>query len=111
LLFFFSDGDEFGELFIPHITVGACRNSIFLFFLPFLAKKSFQSSIFSEPVFSGPTFSHFVTNLDRLAGQPFQIFLACQILDPDFKISCQIFYVFPCVVVESSDLSTMAKPE
>ena len=42
--FFFSDGDEFGESFIPHITVGACRNSIFLFFLPFLAKKSFQSS-------------------------------------------------------------------
>jgi hypothetical protein len=37
-------------------------------------------------------------------------FLASQILDPDFQISCQIFYVFPCVV-ESSDLSTMAKPE
>ena len=49
--------------------------------------------------------SHFVRNLDRLAGQPFHFFLACQILDPDFQISCQIFYVFPCVV-ESSDLST-----
>ena len=26
-----------------------------------------------------------------MAGQPFQIFLACQILDPDFQISCREF--------------------
>jgi len=43
--------------------------------------------------------------MDRVAGQPFQIFVVCQILDPDFQISCRIFYVFPCEV-ESSDLST-----
>jgi hypothetical protein len=37
----------------------------------FLAKKSFQSSKFSEGIFfTWPLFSHFVINLDQVAGQP-----------------------------------------
>ena len=41
--------------------MGACRNSIFGVFGIFLAKKSFQSSKFSEGIFlTWPLFSHFV---------------------------------------------------
>ncbi len=57
----------------------------FLFFARFL----FQSSFFSESrLCTWSLFSHFVTNLDWLAGQPIQIFLRSR-----FRI--QIFYVFP----------------
>jgi hypothetical protein len=49
----------------PHFgkagTLGACRNSFFGVFGIFLAKKSFQSSKFSEGIFfTWPLFSHFV---------------------------------------------------
>jgi hypothetical protein len=51
--------------------LGACRNLIFGVFGIFLAKKSFQSSQFSKGIFfTWPLFSHFVINLDWLAGQP-----------------------------------------
>ena len=41
--------------------LGACRNSFFGVFGIFLAKKSFQSSKFSEGIFfTWPLFSHFV---------------------------------------------------
>jgi hypothetical protein len=71
-------------IWVPAVIRFSC---VFTFF-----GKKIQSSKFSDArFFSGPTFSHFVTNLDRLAGQPFQIFLACQILDPDFLPD------FPCI--------------
>jgi hypothetical protein len=42
-------------------SMGACRNSFFGVFGIFLAKKSFQSSKFSEGIFfTWPLFSHFV---------------------------------------------------
>ena len=45
----------------PPAPMGACRNSIFGVFGIFLAKKSFQSSKFSEGIFfTWPLFSHFV---------------------------------------------------
>ncbi len=45
--------------------VGACRNSFFGVFGIFLAKKSFQSSKFSEGIFfTWPLFSHFVIHLE-----------------------------------------------
>jgi hypothetical protein len=51
--------------------LGACRNSILGIFGTFLAKISFQNSKFSKGIFlTWPLFSHFVINLDRLAGQP-----------------------------------------
>jgi hypothetical protein len=34
-----------------------------------------------------------VKNLERVAGQPFQIFFWPSRLDPDFQISFQIFYI------------------
>ncbi len=60
--------------------------------VPFCVTFAFQNSEFRESrflhqIFTPPLFSHFVTNLDWLAGQPIQIFLTCQILDPDFQIS------------------------
>ncbi len=51
--------------------MGACRNSIFCVFVLFLARFLFKSSFFSKSrLCTRPLFSHFVTNLDRLAGQP-----------------------------------------
>ncbi len=68
----------------------ACRNSIFCVSVLFLARFSFQSSFFSESrLCTQPLFSHFVTNLERLADQPIQIFFAVQIF-----FLFQIFYVF-----------------
>ncbi len=64
----------------------------FVVFFLFLARFVFQSFFFSKSrLCTWPLFSHFVTNLDRLAGQPIQIFLRSR-----FRI--QIFYVFPCGV-------------
>jgi hypothetical protein len=66
------------------ITVGACCESFFCVFVPFLAGFLFQSSFFSESrLFTWSTFSYFVTNLDRLAGQPIQILfqILFQIMD------------------------------
>jgi hypothetical protein len=48
----------------------------FVSFFLFLARFLFQISFFSKSrLCTHPLFSHFVTNLDRLAGQPIQIFL------------------------------------
>jgi hypothetical protein len=56
--------------------MGACRNSFLGVFLLFLARIAFQSSFFSESrSFTKPLFCCFVPNLDRLAGQPIQIFV------------------------------------
>jgi hypothetical protein len=67
---------------------GACRNLIFCVFVLFLACFLFQSSFFSKSrLCTRPLFSHFVTNLDRLVGQPIQITFAVQIFFcfvPDF---------------------------
>ncbi len=63
----------------------------------------FQSSFFSESrLCTPPLFSHFVTNLDWLAGQPIQIFLRSR-----FRI--QIFYVFPRGVNPVGDNCMMTK--
>ncbi len=63
----------------------------------------FQSSFFSESrLCTRRLFSHFVTNLDRLAGQPIQIFLQSR-----FRI--QIFYVFPHGVNPVGDNCMMMK--
>ncbi len=67
--------------------LGACRK-FFCVFVPFLAVFLFQGSFFSKSrSFTWRTFSHFETNLDRLASQPIQLFFAIQIL---FQISFQI---------------------
>jgi hypothetical protein len=51
--------------------LGACCNSILGVLGIFLAKFLFQSSKFSKEIFfTWPLFSHFVINLDWLAGQP-----------------------------------------
>ncbi len=48
--------------------MGACQNSIFYGFGLFIAEFLFKSSFFSKSrLCIGPFFSHFVTNLDRLA--------------------------------------------
>ncbi len=50
--------------------MGACRNSIVCVFVLFLAGFLFKSSFFSKSkLCTWPLFSHFVTNLDWLAGQ------------------------------------------
>ncbi len=50
--------------------LGACQNSIFCVFVLFLAGFLFESSFFSKfRLCTRPLFSHFVRNLDRLAGQ------------------------------------------
>jgi hypothetical protein len=83
--------------------LGACRNSICCVFFLFLARFSFQSSFFSKSrLCTRPLFSHFVTNLDRLAGQLIQIFLQSR-----FRI--QIFYVFPSGVNPVGDNCMMTK--
>jgi hypothetical protein len=85
------------------MTLGACRNSICCVVFLFLARFSFQISFFSESILcTWPLFSHFVTNLDRLAGQPIQIFLQSR-----FRI--QIFYVFPHGVNPVGDNCMMMK--
>ena len=56
-------------------SMGACRNSFLGVFFLFLARIAFQSSFFSESrSFTRPLFWFFVPDLDRLAGQPIQIF-------------------------------------
>ncbi len=86
-----------------HHPLSACRNLICCVFFLFLARFLFQGSFFSESrLCTRPLFSHFVTNLDRLAGQPIQIFLR-----PRFRI--QIFYVFPRGVNPVRDNFMMAK--
>jgi hypothetical protein len=63
----------------------------------------FQSSFFSKSrLCTRPLFGHFVTNLDRLAGLPIQIFLQSR-----FRI--QIFYVFPRGVNPVGDNCIMTK--
>ncbi len=75
----------------------------FVVFFFFLARFLFQSSFFSKSRFcTRPLLSHFVTNLDRLAGQPIQI-----ILQSRFRI--QIFYVFPRGVNPVGDNCMMTK--
>jgi len=67
--------------------MGACRNSFLGVFFLFLARIVFQSSFFSESrSFTRPLF---FPDLDRLAGQPIQIFFFVPDLDPDFST----FYV------------------
>ncbi len=74
-----------------------------LCFFLFLARFLFQSPFFSESrLYTRPLFSHFVTNLDRLAGQPIQIFLRS-------RFRTQIFYVFPHGVNPVGDNSMMTK--
>ncbi len=83
--------------------MGACRNSICCVFFLFLARFLFQSSFFCKSrICTRPLFSHFVTNLDRLSGQPIQIFLRSR-----FRI--QIFYVFPRGVNPVGDNCMMTK--
>jgi hypothetical protein len=69
--------------------MGACRNLIIRVFALFLARFSFQRSFFSKSrLWTQPLVNHFVTNLDRLAGQLIQFFFAIQnfifCFDPDF---------------------------
>ncbi len=61
--------------------LGACRNLFFGVFLLFLAKFTLQSSFFSKSrsFTREASFCFFVPDLDRLAGQPIQIFFAIQI--------------------------------
>ncbi len=74
-----------------------------LCFFLLLARFLFQSSFFSESrLCTWPFFSHFVTNLDRLAGQPIQIFLQS-------RFWIQIFYVFPRGVNPVGDNCMMTK--
>ena len=74
-----------------------------LCFFLFLARFLFQSSFFSKSEWcTRPLFSHFVTNLDRFAGQPIQIFLRSR-----FRI--RIFYVFPRGVNPVGDNCMMMK--
>ncbi len=69
----------------------------------FLARFSFQSSFFSESrLCTRLLFSHFVTNLDRLAGQPICFFL-------QFRFRIQISYVFPRGVNPVGDNCMMTK--
>ncbi len=83
--------------------MGACRNSICCVFFLYLARFLFQSSFFSKSrLCTRPLFSHFVTNLDRLAGQAIQIFLGS-------KFRIQIFYVFPREVNPVGDNCMMTK--
>jgi hypothetical protein len=71
--------------------LGACRNLIFGVFVLYLARFLFQSSFYSKSrMCTRPLFSHFVTKLDRLAGQPIQILFAIQI----FFGLIQIYYEF-----------------
>jgi hypothetical protein len=50
--------------------LGACQNSSFCVFVLFLAGFLFVSSFFSKSrLCTWPLLSHFVKNLDRLAGQ------------------------------------------
>jgi hypothetical protein len=87
---------------LDEVLVGACHNSICCVF-SFLARFLFQSSFFSKSrLCTWPFFSHFGTNLDRLAGQPIQIFLRSR-----FRI--QIFYVFPHGVNPVGDNCMMTK--
>ncbi len=105
----FSDNEEkrksFGRLQALASVVGASRNSIrcVCVCVFFLARFLFQSSFFSESrLCTRPLFSRFVTNLDRLAGQPIQIFLRSR-----FRI--KIFYVFPRGVNPVGDNCMMTK--
>ncbi len=51
--------------------MGACQNSSLCVFVLFLAGFLFESSFFSKSrLCTWPLFSHFVRNLDQLAGQP-----------------------------------------
>ncbi len=66
----------------------------------------FQSSFFSKfRLCTRPLFSHFVTNLDQLAGQPIQIFFC----SPDFLFLLQVFYVFLCGINPVGDNCMMTK--
>ncbi len=86
--------------------LGSCRNLIFHVFMLFLARFSFLSSFFSKSrLCTRPLFSHFVTNLDWLAGQPIQIFFG----GPDFCVLFQIFYLFLCWVNPVGDNCMMMK--
>jgi hypothetical protein len=74
--------------------MGACRNSFFGVFSLFLAKFTLQSSFFSESrSFTRPLFCFFVLDLDRLAGQPIQIFFAIKI----FVLFCSRFFMYSSV--------------
>ncbi len=74
--------------------LGAYRNSFFGVFLLFLAKFTLQSSFFSKSrSFTKPLFGYFVPDLDRLAGQPIQIFFAIQI----FVLFCSRFFMYSSV--------------
>jgi hypothetical protein len=74
-------------MFLEKLLGGACRNSIFRVFVLFLARFSFQNSFFSKSrLCTRPLSSHFVTNLDRLAGKPIQIIFVVQIFFVLFMI-------------------------
>ncbi len=74
--------------------MGACRNSFFGVFLLFLAKFTLQSFFFSKSrLFTRPFFCFFVPDLNRLAGQPIQIFFAIQI----FVLFCSRFFMYSSV--------------
>ncbi len=73
--------------------MGACCNSIFRVFVLFLARFLFQSSFFSKSrLCTRPLFSHFVTNLDWLAGQLIQIIFAVKIF-----LFCSRFFMYSSV--------------
>jgi hypothetical protein len=74
--------------------MGDCRNSFFCAFVLFLAGFLLQSSVFGESrSFTRPLFCVFVKNLDRLAGQPIQIFHPVQI----FVLFCSRFFMYSSV--------------
>jgi hypothetical protein len=81
-------------------------------YLIFLCVCAFFSKIFVPEFFfsksrlcTQPLFSHFVSNLDWLAGQPIQIFFRVQ----DFFVLVRIFYVFPHGVNPVGDNCMMTK--
>jgi hypothetical protein len=86
--------------------LGACHNLIFCVFVLFLARFLFQSSFFSKSrLCRWPLFSHFVTNLDWLAGRLIQILFTVKIC----FVLVQIFYVFPRRVNPVGDNCMMMK--
>jgi hypothetical protein len=76
-----------------------------VFFYLFLRKSSFQIPDYANLDFFRADFLTFCEKSGSGGRPTVPDFFGLPDLDPDFQISCQIFYVFPCVV-ESSDLST-----
>jgi len=77
-----------------------------VFFTFFSKKKSFQIPNLAKPDFFKANFLTFCKKSGTVGQPTVPDFLAfSRSRFPDFQISCQIFYVFPCEV-ERSDLST-----